>query len=171
MGPVHGQAAVIVVIGIRAFVEGHDDIRAQVLLNGNGLLRREAMRRAVNVTLEGHTVIIDLAGLRQREDLEAARIGQHGTGPLHELMQATHVAHQLVAGTQVEVVGVAQHQRGVDILELFGREGLDRRLRANRRKDRREEISVRGGENPSAGAVVFGGDLEVKHRANNKQRD
>jgi hypothetical protein len=36
-------------------------------------------------------------------------------------------------------------------------------LRAHRRKDRRVEVAVGGGEYPCAGAVLFGGDLEFKH--------
>ena len=163
MSPFHGDGAVGFVVGIGAFIEGHDDVRAEVLLNRNGLFRREAMRRAVDVTLEGHAVVVDCAGLCQREDLEAARIGEYGEGPTHELMQATHVTHDLVAGTQVEMVGVAQDERGIDLLELFGREGLDRRLRADRREDRCEQVAVRGGEDAGAGAVVFGSDLELEH--------
>ena len=61
------------------------------------------------------------------------------------------------------MIGVAQDERGIDILEVFGREGLDGRLRANGREDGRDEVAVRGGEESRAGAVVFGGDLEVKH--------
>ena len=87
--------------------------------------------------------------------MKAARVGEHGTLPLHELMQAAHVANEFVAGTQVEMIGVAQHERGVDVLEVFGREGLDRCLRTHGREDRREEVAVRGGEYPSACAVVF----------------
>ena len=83
--------------------------------------------------------------------------------PLHELVQAAHVTHEFIAGTQVEMIGVAQHERGVDVLEMFGREGLDRRLRANRREDRCDEVAVRGGEDARAGAVVCGGDSEFKH--------
>ncbi len=83
--------------------------------------------------------------------------------PLHEVVQAAHVADEFVAGTQVEMIGVAQHERGIDILEVFGRESLDRRLRANGCEDRREEVAVRSGENARAGAGVFGGDLELEH--------
>ena len=115
------------------------------------------------MTLEGHAFVVDLAGLRQREDLEAARVGEHGMRPPHELVQAAHVAHQFVAGTQVEMIGVAQDKRGIDVLEMFGRERLDRCLRANGRKDRREEVAVRSSEDPSAGAVVFGCDGEFEH--------
>ena len=148
MSPLHGELAVGMIVGIGTFVEGHDDVRAEVLLNRNGLFRREAMRRTVDVTLEGHAVIVDLAGLRQREDLEAARVGQHGMRPLHEFVQAAHLRHQLIAGAQVKMIGVAQHERGVDILEMLGRERLDRCLRAHRCEDRREEVAVRGGKWP-----------------------
>ena len=164
MSPIHGEFGVGVIVGVGAFIEGHDDIGAEVLLNCDGLFRREAMRRAVNVTFEGHAVIVDLAGLRKREDLKAARVGEHGTRPLHEMMQAAHVADEFIAGTQVEMIGVAQHQRGVDILELFGRERLDRGLRADRREDRREQVAMRRGEDSGAGSIVFGGDGEIKHR-------
>ena len=94
---------------------------------------------------------------------KATRVSEHGTLPLHELVQAAHVAHKFVAGTQVEMIGVAQHERGVDILEMFGRESLDCCLRANGREDRREEVAMRGEENPCAGAVVFCSDLELEH--------
>ena len=97
--------------------------------------------------------------------MKAARVGEHGALPLHELVQAAHVAHEFVAGTQVEMIGVAQDERGVDVLEMFGRESLDGRLRANRCEDGCNEVTMRGGENACAGAVVFGGDGKFKHRS------
>lgn len=51
---------------------------------------------------------------------------------------------------------------------MLGRESLDRGLRANWRKDRRGEVTVRSGEYPRAGAVVLGGDFEFKHRVDYK---
>ena len=86
--------------------------------------------------------------------------------PLHELVQAAHVAYQLVAGTQIEMIGVAQHERGVDVLEVFRRESLDRRLRTHGCKDWREQVTVWGGKDPVAGAVVASGDRELEHREN-----
>jgi hypothetical protein len=35
MRPLHGEAGVSMVIGIGTLVEGHDDICAEILLNGN----------------------------------------------------------------------------------------------------------------------------------------
>ncbi len=73
MSPLHGEFGVSVVIRVGAFVECHDDVCAEVFLDRNGFFGREAVCRAVNVTLEGHAVIVDLAGLRQGKDLKAAR--------------------------------------------------------------------------------------------------
>lgn len=68
------------------------------------------MRRAVNVTFEGHAVVVNFARLREREDLESARVRQHGTRPLHEAVQSAHLGHEVVAGAEVEMIGVAQHE-------------------------------------------------------------
>jgi len=49
------------------------------------------------------------------------------------------------------MIGVAQDQRGADILEVFGRESLDRCLRTDGGKDWGDEVTMRSGENPRAG--------------------
>ncbi len=163
VSPLHGEFAVSVVVGVGALVEGHDDIRPQVLLDGDGFFGGEAVSGAVDMTLEGDPVVVDLAGLGQREDLEAARIGQQGMRPLHEGVQAAQSRHQLVAGTQVEVVGVGQHQRSAQFVQLGGGERLDRGLRAHRRKDRRFEVTMGCMEDPRAGAALAGKDFIFKH--------
>jgi hypothetical protein len=132
-------------------------------LDSNGALRREAMRRAVDVTPEGHTLIVYLAGLCQRENLKAARIGQHGTGPAHEPVQATQAGHHIVTGTQIEVVCIREHECSAQFFDLCGRERFDRRLRANRGKDGSEQVAVRRGEDSRAGAIVFSCDAELEH--------
>ena len=68
------------------------------------------------------------------------------------------------------MIRVTQHERGIDLLEMFGRESLDCRLRANRREDRGEELAVRCGEDARTSAVIFGRDLEVEHRADYKRK-
>ena len=171
MSPLHGDGAVGLVVRIGAFVESHDDICAEVLLDRNRLLGCEAMRGAVNVTLEGDAVVVNFAGLRKREDLKTARVGEHGPLPLHELVQAAHVAHEFVAGAQVEMIGVAQYERSIDILEMFGREGLDRCLCAHGREDGCAQVAVRGGKNARTGAMIFGCDGELEHGGNYNGRE
>ena len=163
VSPLHCDSAVLVVVGIGTFIEGHDDVRAETLLNADGAFRREVVRRTVNVTLEGHAFVINLAGLRQRENLESARVGQHGTRPLHEAMQSAQLGDEVIAGTEVEVIGVAQHERRTEVRHLRGRQRLDGGLCADGRENGRLEGAVRRGECPRAGAVVAGSDGEVKH--------
>src|SRR5215216_5372255 len=166
MSPFHGELAIFMVVGVGTFIKSHDDVRAEVLLNSNRTLRREAMRRAVDVTLEGHAFIVYLAGLRKREDLEAARIGKHGIRPAHEPMQATQPSHHVVARTQVEVISIGKHKRSAQFLDLGGREGLDRCLRADGRENRRDKVAMKCGEDTRASAVVFSCDGEFEHEGN-----
>jgi len=116
------------------------------------------------MAFECHTIIVDFAGLRKRENLKTTRVGEHGTMPLHELVQATHVAYEFVAGAQVEMICVAQHERGIDVLKMFGCESLDCRLCANRREHRRKEVAMRCGEDSRPGTIVFGSDSKFEHR-------
>src|SRR5690606_11467914 len=44
----------------------------------------------------------------EREHLKAARVGENGSVPLHELVQPAHVANEFVAGPEVQVVGVGE---------------------------------------------------------------
>ena len=60
-------------------VEGDGDVGPERLLDGDRVLRREAVDRAVEVALEGDPVVVDHAQVAQRDDLEAAesvRIGR-----------------------------------------------------------------------------------------------
>jgi hypothetical protein len=59
-----------------------------------------------------------------------------------EAMQAAQARHQLAAGPQVEVIGVSQHQRGAQFIQVARRHRLDRGLCADRRKDRGREVAV-----------------------------
>lgn len=64
------------------------------------------------------------------------------------------------------MIGIAQDQRSVDTFELIRRKRLDRGLRAHRRENWRDEVTMRCGKDSRAGAVRFGSDLEFKHWAN-----
>jgi hypothetical protein len=96
--PLHGDPDEGEVVGVRAFVEGYDDVRAEVLLDEDGFFGGETVRGIVHVGLEDDAIVVNFAGLGQREDLVAARVGQHGSRPLHKLVQAAHLTHQFVAG-------------------------------------------------------------------------
>ena len=116
-------------IGIRrrvfhALVKGHGDIGAEVGLDPHALLRAHKDLVPVQMGGEGHALLLDFPQTGQREDLKAAGIGQDGSVPRHELVQAAHVAHHLVAGTQVQMIGVGKLDLRADRLEIGGRAPL-----------------------------------------------
>ena len=39
-----------------------------------------------------------------------------------KLVQTAHLCHQLVAGTQMQMVGVAEHDLRADVLQVMGRQ-------------------------------------------------
>ena len=84
-------------------------------------LRREPVERAVEMAAERDAVVVDDPQVAERDDLEAARIGQDRAVPVHEPVQAAEPGDPLVAGPQVEVVGVRQDDRGADVAEVVGR--------------------------------------------------
>ena len=105
----------------RALVEHQRDVRAQRRLHGHrGLGTHEPLAavqvgakadpllldgqdRAVGVTARPHGLpapALDLVGdaaVAHREHLKAARVGDDRAVPAHELVQAAHLGHQLVA--------------------------------------------------------------------------
>ena len=120
MGELHGVCRVSVVAGIRgAFIQGHDDIRADFALNVNGALRGEDMAGAVDMGLEGDAFLLDFSLAAQGIDLVAAAVRENGAFPAHEFMQSARLAEDLGAGAEVEVVSVAQDDLGFDVLCQF----------------------------------------------------
>ena len=80
----------------------------------------------------------------QAEDLVAAAVGEHRPRPADEAVQAAAPGDELVAGPQVEVIGVAQDDFRAEVLEVPRREGLDRPARADRHERRRLHVAVGG---------------------------
>ena len=106
------------------------------------MLRREPVERAVEVAAERDAVLVDDPQVAQRDDLEAARVGQDRPVPAHEPVQAAEPRDPLVARPQVEVVGVGQDDRGADLADVVGVERLDRGVRADRHELRRLDDAV-----------------------------
>ena len=109
-------------------------------------------------------VVVDLEQrVAEREDLEAARIGQDRAVPAGEGVQPAELGDHVVAGPEVQVVGVAEDDLRADRAQLVRVEALDRPLRADRHERGRPHFAVRGAKDPGAGGAVGGGDLEA-HR-------
>src|SRR5215469_9293516 len=107
---------------------------------------------AVQMRAEAYAFVGDFAKFRQAENLVAARIGENGAGPGHKLMQAAEAANQLMAGTQIKMIGVGQNDFRAEPFKGFLREGLDGGLRADRQKERSLHHAVRRGETAAARA-------------------
>ena len=90
----------------------------------------------------------------EAEDLVAAAVGEHRAVPAHELVQAAKLGHQLGAGAQVEVVGVAEDGLSAECRDLVRLEALDSRLGADHDEGRRLDDAVRRDEPASAGPAT-----------------
>src|SRR6185295_4230817 len=80
----------------------------------------------------------------QAEHLIAAAVGENRSGPADEAMQAATARDQIVAGPEVQMVGVAEEDLGAQRLEIAMRDPLHRALRADRHERRRLDGTVRG---------------------------
>ena len=60
------------------------------------------------MAVEGDPFFFDFPQRSQAEHLEPPAVGEDGPLPPHKLVQAAPAVDQLVPGTDVEVVGVAQ---------------------------------------------------------------
>jgi hypothetical protein len=89
--------------------------------------------------------LFDLTEAREREDLEAAAVGEDGAVPVHEVVDATQALDAPVAGSQKEVIGVDQEDVGTRVPDLFGHEGLHGGERADGHEGGRADGAVAGG--------------------------
>ena len=110
---------------------------------------------------EADAFVGDFAELAERENLEAAGVGEHGAGPADEAVQAAHAADGFVAGAEVEVVGVAEDDLGAEDFEDVLGDGFDGAGGAHGHEDGGFDDLVWKGE---LGAAAAGGgfvqDLE-----------
>ena len=81
---------------------------------------------AVEVRGKGHALLGDLAQLCEAEHLKSAAVGEDGAVPAGKLVQAAHIGYQLITGAQMQMVGVAEHYLGADLLQILrGQAALD----------------------------------------------
>ena len=116
---------VVPVQGVSAFVERHSDVGPQSFLDVDDAFGREAVGGAVDVAAKGDAVGVELAAVGEAEDLIAAGIGQDRSLPAHEAVQASRTFDQLVAGAEVEMVGIGQHEGGAELGKVARFERLD----------------------------------------------
>ena len=153
----------------RAFVQLHDQIRAQFALDIDRAFGRQKPFATVEVGAEFRPLLRDLQNrffadavgltldlvrnrtMAERENLEPAGIREQRAVPVHEFMQAPHLRHQIRAGGKHQVVGVRQDNIHLLRPQLHRRQPLNARLRAAKDKIRRINRPVRRRQPPGAG--------------------
>ena len=93
--------------------------------------------------LEFGALLGDLPALGEAEHLVAAAVGEDRMRPADEAVQPATPGNQLVARTQVQVIGVAEDDLRADLLEVAMPHRLDRSLRPDRHEGRRLHDAVR----------------------------
>src|SRR5450756_1377780 len=84
-------------------IELHDDVGAQVALDLHHDLGGEKSAGAVDVGLELDAFLADDAKPLERENLESARVGEDRPVPLHEAVESSHLAHDVVALSLIHI--------------------------------------------------------------------
>ena len=95
------------------------------------------MRRAVEVRPEARAVFVDGPPRGQAEDLIAAAVGEDRPLPADERVQPAAARDEIVAGPQIQVIGVAEQDLGAERFEIAMRDALHGALRADRHERRR----------------------------------
>ena len=86
---------------------------------------------------------VEFALVGKRKDLIAATVGQDGSVPAHEGMQTACFLQDVHSRAQIEMIGVAQDDPGVNVVFQFTlMHGFDTAHSAHRHKDGRRYAAV-----------------------------
>ena len=138
--------------GRRADVETHRDVAPEPSLDLGDTGRREAIGDAVVDRAERDAAVVDgEQGVAQREDLKPSRVGQDRPVPARERVQPAELLDQVLAGTEVEVVGVRKDHGRAGLAYLLRVERLHGRLRPDRHEGGGRDVAVGGVDGSDAG--------------------
>ena len=123
-GELDGAGDVALLSGVaRALVKLHADVAAELLGDRHVVLGRpEHMATVVIGGDEAHALIGELDRIGMGEDLEAARVREDGTVPVHEVVQAAELGHRIGARAHGQVIGIGEHDLGAQVLHGLGGE-------------------------------------------------
>ena len=162
-GALNGALYVVPRSGVLyALVERHRNGGGKVRLYLHALLRTDEQALSVDVAGEIYALLLYFAELRQRKDLKSAAVGKYGLVPVHELVEPAQLVDYVIAGAQVEVIGIAQLHLGFQPLQVDGgNAALYRCGGAYVHEERRFYRAVRGVEYAPARASL--GLFQFKH--------
>ena len=140
---------------LHAFVEGHDNICPQRILDVDGRFRSHHVFGTVDIGFEGNSFLCDFTEFTQGKNLEAAAVRENRAIPVHELVKSAGLSNDILAGSQIEMIGVSQNDFGAGGLHIFRFHGFHRSLSAHRHKYRGFNGAV-GSGNPSPAGTSSG---------------
>ena len=160
-------AGLDIVVGrgnLDALVEGHGYVAAEVGLYAHALLRAHEDVPPVYVGVEAHAVLAYLPQLGEGENLEASAVREYRAVPGHEFVQPAEGFDELVAGPDVQMIGVRELYLAADIPQVARRErALYRALGADVHEDRRLDGAVRAGKLAAPRASLAFYDFKQGH--------
>ena len=165
-GPLHRCLGVLIPGRVlHALVKGHGDVTAQIGLDLHGFLRAHKDPVPVDMAGEGDALLLDLPQRGQRKHLKATGVRQNRPIPIHKFMEAAHLPHHLVTGTEMQVVGVGQLDLAAHIFQIQRRNAaLDGRLGTHIHKHRGlHRTAVGAGEFAPPGLPLCFQDLKHSH--------
>jgi len=110
---------------------------------------------------EGDTVFFYFSQLAETENLEAAGVSEDGARPRHEAVESAKLANLVNAGSQIEMIGIAQQDLYAQFFQQILGDALDAGKRANRHEYGGFNFSVRGDEATGTGGAGGGVNLEL----------
>jgi hypothetical protein len=144
-------------------VESHGDVRRQAPLDLDGSFRRESSHGAIDVTLKLNAVLSDAAEPLEREDLKSARIREHRAVPGGELVEPTHGANYLLAGTEMKMIRIGQYYLSPCSAHILRAKPADDRVGTHRHERWCRYLPVWQGEGTRTGGSLGTLQVELKH--------
>ena len=128
----------------RTFVQTHNAVGSQLLLDANALFRRQFENTAIDMGPKNDLVVIHFALLRQAKHLKATAVGQDRTVPAHESMQPAKFFNNVRSRPQGQMIRVGQNLRRPGASYLVWCETLDRPERSHRHEGGSFNLTMRG---------------------------
>ena len=94
------------------------------------------MTRSVDMGSEKYSLSLDFPERCKREYLESTRIGENIVLPRHKTVQSPGVLDDIYAGSEIEMIGVAENHADSQLIQIFHCNGLDGGVGTNRHERR-----------------------------------
>lgn len=111
---------------------------------------------------EADSLFRDFAQITHGKNLETPAVGQQGSRPRHEAVEPSHLADEVIARPQVQMIGVGQNDPDIQAFELVLRDRFHGRGGPDGHEHRGLDVAVRGGQ-PAQPRRAFGlEDLKIE---------